>query len=94
MSNQKKSNLKTAGVAVTGGIVGGVVSNMMNAGLAWGMSENGEETSELETLQFETENGTVTLEDADANGIYDAVVVTEATTTAPVSENTYDEMSS
>ncbi len=100
MSDQKKSNLKTAGVAVTGGIVGGVVSNMMNAGLAWGMTENGEETSELETLQFETENGTVTLQDADANGIYDAVVmektanvVTEATTTAPVSENTYDEMS-
>lgn len=98
MANKAKSNLKTAGAAVAGGVFGGMASNMMNAGLAWGMSENGEESNALETLQFETETGTVTLEDADANGVYDAAVIDEAGTpagtgAAPVSENTYDEMS-
>ena len=40
------------------------------------MSRDGEETNEQEPLQFETENGTVTLRDENANGVYDATVVT------------------
>lgn len=96
--------LKTAGAATVEVVVESVASNvvtsnMMNAGLGWGMSEDGEETNQLETLSYETENGTATLEDANANGVYYAVAIEtenmpmENMTAAPVSENTHDQMS-
>lgn len=74
MSNQKKTTLKTAGAAAAGAVGGSAAAHIPKSGF-WGMSRDGEESNELEPLQFETENGTVTLRDENANGVYDAAVV-------------------
>ena len=63
-----------AGGAAAGAVAGSAAANIPKSGF-WGMSQDGEESNELEPLQFETENGTVTLRDENANGVYDAVVV-------------------
>ena len=70
--------VKNAALMGGGAVVG---SGMAEYGLAWGMSEVSGETNEvhvaepLETVQYETEAGRVTLEDADQNGVYDAVII-------------------
>ena len=94
--NKSSKNSKAAlGVSVVGGAAGGVALNMMASNMGWSMSRDGLTFNQLPDQQFETESGTLTLQDSDQDGVYDAPIIDTSSVdvgSASVCEENLDDM--
>ena len=94
--NKSSKNSKAAlGASIVGGVAGGVALNMMASNMGWSMSRDGLTFNQLPDQEFETESGTLTLQDSDQDGVYDAPIIDTSSVdvgSASVCEENLDDM--